>query len=249
LGTAATYQADGRALEDHMSMNITTATETETTTLRSGEEMNTACGSYTSRPAAQTAPPLGSALSASQAGDTVNAEQPDKALRLLINSDSALINSRNDVIGPWDDFWHPVTGRYYRDRALCNRCGRRFDDVETVYITRYPTIEPGYTQACPYPLCEPCAGTLRLLLTMPRTCAFCGRSICFACNSSYRQRFCCKLCAIREANGKVSAKRAARRAKLICHGCGDAFAPARADARYHSNACRQRAYRQRKAAP
>jgi hypothetical protein len=31
--------------------------------------------------------------------------------------------------------------------------------------------------------------------------------------------------------------------------CGELFTPSRSDARYHSNACRQRAYRKRKLGP
>jgi hypothetical protein len=56
LGTAATYQADGRALEDHMSMNITTI---DTRSTAASGEMNTASEGYTSAPGAQH---LGTAL-------------------------------------------------------------------------------------------------------------------------------------------------------------------------------------------
>jgi hypothetical protein len=32
---------------------------------------------------------------------------------------------------------------------------------------------------------------------------------------------------------------------FVCEGCGEDFVPTRADARYHTGACRQKAYRNR----
>ena len=81
------------------------------------------------------------------------------------------------------------------------------------------------------------------------SCKNCGRPV-------YRQRdrwrrftFCCERCAqttfVGIANTAAKAWRAkARGSSRPCKQCSKPFKPARTDARYCSNACRQRAYRQ-----
>lgn len=44
-------------------------------------------------------------------------------------------------------------------------------------------------------------------------------------------------------------RRAAKRAKIECAQCGEEFTPNRTDAKFCSNACRQRAHRQRRSKP
>lgn len=44
---------------------------------------------------------------------------------------------------------------------------------------------------------------------------------------------------------RLRATRRALRPKVSCEGCGVPFRPARADQRFHSSACKQRAYRSR----
>jgi hypothetical protein len=50
------------------------------------------------------------------------------------------------------------------------------------------------------------------------------------------------------AEEKRKAKRRVKHTKRRCEECGTPFLPARADARFHSAACKQRAYRRRLAA-
>jgi hypothetical protein len=70
-------------------------------------------------------------------------------------------------------------------------------------------------------------------------CRSCGRSV-FGFPASLR-RACCEQCRQRMI-------RARRRVPLTCQcdGCGSDFTPTRKDARFCSNACRQRAYRWRR---
>jgi hypothetical protein len=158
-----------------------------------------------------------------------------------------MFSTRNETLGPWDDFRHPVTGRWYRDRARCFQCQRRFDDAETIYIAKRP-MEPRHPVWHPYPHCEGCAGSLgRRSFSAPVPCAFCARTIRIASNWRCSRPVCCDLCASRAINRLAKAARAERRAKLICISCGQPFTPKRAGAKHCSSRCRQKAYRQRKA--
>lgn len=58
---------------------------------------------------------------------------------------------------------------------------------------------------------------------------------------------CSERCRDRLRSARRAAAAAEERAGRTCEACGDPFTPRRADARYCSNACRQDAYRQRKA--
>jgi len=81
---------------------------------------------------------------------------------------------------------------------------------------------------------------------MPRPCGGCGRNVYYE-RRSYFQRltFCCEDChRVARAAANREARRQAR-GKRACKGCGKSFEPARTDAKFCSNACRQRAYRQR----
>lgn len=59
----------------------------------------------------------------------------------------------------------------------------------------------------------------------------------------------CYRCAADADNERQRDRRRQARAGRPCDGCGQPFTPPRADGRYCSPACRQRAYRRRQAAP
>lgn len=52
-------------------------------------------------------------------------------------------------------------------------------------------------------------------------------------------------CGNRGYQKELKQRRLEKRKDLVCKGCGKTFTPKRVDASYCSNACRQRAYRQR----
>jgi hypothetical protein len=63
----------------------------------------------------------------------------------------------------------------------------------------------------------------------------------------YRLRWAgyCSRCADEAERARLRDLRLASRAATVCARCGTAFTPLRADARYCSSPCRQRAYRMR----
>ena len=56
-----------------------------------------------------------------------------------------------------------------------------------------------------------------------------------------------QICGHKMLNLRKSLKKRAERGTYTCACCGEQFLPIRADARYCSNGCRQKGYRQRKA--
>jgi hypothetical protein len=82
-----------------------------------------------------------------------------------------------------------------------------------------------------------------------RPCGYCARPVGWYDDQARRRRtlyYCCNRCRGRAYNQLQKARRSAAR-HLTCATCKTTFTPARADGRYCSPACRQRAYRQRRA--
>jgi hypothetical protein len=73
-------------------------------------------------------------------------------------------------------------------------------------------------------------------------CGWCGRPVRGGI-PSYSLRFCCDDC----VHEDEKARRRVVHEPRACTECGQLFTPARADAEYHSAACKQRAYRRRRA--
>ena len=135
----------------------------------------------------------------------------------------------------------------------CARCDRRLGrgapiwrlfwlgQQSVVCFTCAPTSGP----------CEPLPG---LVLPGPnispeRPCEFCGRRVTIVNDPRPRRRhvFCSKRCTWRAANRQTKALRAEARQSRTCETCGRPFVPRRADAKRCSPACRQAAYRRRRA--
>ena len=143
--------------------------------------------------------------------------------------------------------------RSWRTAEVCCECGRDIAPGEV--IARIYQVQVGGllgTTRRLMVLCEDCARAYRgRYFQEERTCAFCGRVVWrgrYWARRYKRRVFCCERCQWSYYNARQVASRAKDRAGAECVVCGQPFEPARAGALYCSDACRQRAYRQRKAA-
>ena len=76
-------------------------------------------------------------------------------------------------------------------------------------------------------------------------CEYCRKVIY---TQTRNRKYCSfQTCGHKMLNLRKSLKKRVERGKYTCACCGEQFLPIRADARYCSNACRQKDYRQRKA--
>lgn len=76
-------------------------------------------------------------------------------------------------------------------------------------------------------------------------CEYCRKVIY---TQTRNRKYCSfQTCGHKMLNLRKSFKKRVERGKYTCACCGEQFLPIRADARYCSNACRQKDYRQRKA--
>ena len=74
-------------------------------------------------------------------------------------------------------------------------------------------------------------------------CGGCGRVFY---TTIYTKKYCHSYWCGNQANNRRQREcRQMRRQDLVCQCCGEKFTPKRADARYCSNACRQKVYRKR----
>ena len=119
--------------------------------------------------------------------------------------------------------------------TMCEGCGRKFRQPTP------PLTVNGVSVAMP-------PDTRRWL---EAECEECGRPVVFGLMRRHRRFFCSRCCAnkhnVRPHNARRAERRAAAREGLTCAVCDTTFNPSRSDARYCSAACRQRAYRLRKA--
>ena len=132
----------------------------------------------------------------------------------------------------------------------CGLCGEELTGVitrlERWYIGRTLSGPPG-----PVPICSTCFERKRGYLADPWTyrgspepCEACGRSVVSNHRLERQYVYCSERCARRIYNLHRSEKRARARPST-CTACSEQMSPSRSDARYCSNACRQRAYRKR----
>jgi hypothetical protein len=134
----------------------------------------------------------------------------------------------------------------------CGVCGRLLTSQETVWRIRLPAgTSPGSGRSA-YLIASVCAGCLpggnasRWARIPPRRCEGCGRGVIDCCRSGWRRiTACCERC----RRWAQSRRRVTPRREIACALCGETFWPSRADAQYHSAACRQKAYRARKRLP
>lgn len=163
----------------------------------------------------------------------------------------------------------PRDGRDYA-RCKCFKCERDMTGGEPVWRIR--VRRPGVT-VMGWPrakvsieyFCEACTSAraywqrLRLqddelYVHSVVACSFCKRPMHDAvfrrCGFQIRRYHCCRRCEISDTNARVNEAARARRAEARgpsrqCDVCGEVFEPKRADARFCSGPCRQKAYRRR----
>ena len=156
-------------------------------------------------------------------------------------TDGVTIDKRNARAALYSARFHAV-----RRGELCEECGRKIEPQETVYhVKRGAHRRLGYSRRLTI-LCGDCAGD-KLRDGWARPCEYCGRGVVRARGLTGRHVFCCRRCAWSYYNERAKRRRAKAREGKVCPVCGATFTPARKDAVYCSNACRQRGYRARKA--
>lgn len=95
-------------------------------------------------------------------------------------------------------------------------------------------------------LCQPCADATEVLVYGSRSCTWCDRAVSYGGTNAHPVSYCTRACEIAARTGRRRLARQLARQRR-CETCGDAFTAPRQDACYCSPACRQRAYRQRRA--
>jgi hypothetical protein len=150
--------------------------------------------------------------------------------------------------------WHAKANEACKDRRRkiysaaktgrqCARCGHEFTPDEPVWRRR---LSFGSTRWAMAPLCERCRTDRQYLEAAP--CEGCGRPVHNEMGFRPRRRtFCCEDCDKAAVAKAARERRSDARGTRQCDSCGETFEPSRTDARYCSNACRQRAHRRRTA--
>jgi hypothetical protein len=140
----------------------------------------------------------------------------------------------------------------FKRSGHCTRCGEPFPAGAVLHMVREPRVvwrvliqnELGLTQPETVPVCRYCLESNEPGPDVRETpCVGCGATLRHS--PAWPVRACSARCAQR---ARRAAKRAAKRLDLAprtCAVCGGPFYPARADAVSCSDACRQRAYRER----
>jgi hypothetical protein len=152
---------------------------------------------------------------------------------------------------------HMISERLHKLRdaahtcANCAGCGHTFEPDEPVWRVRVRT-GAGYSGGCSMiiaPFCQQCLKPDWAPAVSSGRCEGCGR---MAHNTEgYRDHIycsgvCAKQCEARRHSAIARQQRAeARGPTRICGQCGGRFEPRRADARFCSGVCKQRAYRKR----
>jgi hypothetical protein len=134
---------------------------------------------------------------------------------------------------------------------MCGGCGHKLRDGEPVWRYQKKTA-PGmfggwYSALAPF--CAKC----RLdhwEVYESRECATCGRPVHNTDRRGRRWVFCCDQCRAQHQSSRQAAVARERRAEARdvsrpCLECGEHFEPRRADSKYCSPACKQKAYRKR----
>jgi hypothetical protein len=123
--------------------------------------------------------------------------------------------------------------------ATCGACGHPLAPDAPVWLARLSVSRDG--RQVPVGAC--CRGRLS---GRPEPCVGCGRAVHYPYSTRARSyAYCSDRCRWQIANRRRQALRQLGRQDRICATCAQPFTPPRADGRYCSHACRQRAYRQR----
>jgi hypothetical protein len=144
---------------------------------------------------------------------------------------------------------------FYGKAGLCQYCGTRFASDQTVVIVR---DYDGGPDECPWhdwcAVCVGCAHPDDLAAAWRKTtCKGCGQPMLVphrVARMNIRTGACdataVSTCSTRCEQRYRRRLRRQAKSSLVCTVCNAAFRPARADAKFCSNACRQWAYRRRR---
>jgi hypothetical protein len=132
--------------------------------------------------------------------------------------------------------------------SQCASCGRALSAGAPIWRQDL-SLGPGifgrwrYTVA---PVCEQCCSEYTDF-RLPCPCEGCGRPVHQQADARFRYHlFCCEKCEQAARATAARQRRSDARGTRSCETCGETFEPTRADSRFCSSACRQRAYRNRK---
>ena len=143
--------------------------------------------------------------------------------------------------------------RVYEKRAgHCTRCAQTFAERATRFMVTEDVVwrwidadTQLFHQAECVSVCESCLTPKEGATTWHmRACPGCQQPLALAPCHDWPRAACSSRCTQRARRARKHATRLA-----FCQQCGLGFRPTRTDSRYHSRACRQRAYRQRHSQP
>jgi hypothetical protein len=129
----------------------------------------------------------------------------------------------------------------------CGLCDETFAESAVIYRRSvvYPPSGGVFAWATVVaPACETCASLDHIPYLEPVPCQGCGRLVCN--ETSYRDRrriTCSERCATKALYAEYRHRRAEARGTRVCPICNETFEPPRADAKFCSSPCRQKAYR------
>lgn len=172
------------------------------------------------------------------------------------SSQQGVFPSRNAQLKAWQEVQRRISTAQH-DCSICARCGSAIAEGQPVWwertsytVSAWGPIRGGrrLTFAPWCAACHQTTGIPERCYVGPRPCHGCGRDVTDVHLPHWvrwRQRpVCSRRCVTRYQLAERKAARP-RPASPVCAGCGETFTPPRADGRYCSPACRQRAYRKR----
>jgi len=163
----------------------------------------------------------------------------------------------NEMLGVTDDDDASAAERRAIRRAIrnaqetatcCANCQRGLGPDEPVWRTSISMGRSffGGWRTTVAPVCGECRWDSRNYGS-PSPCEGCGRPVYNERNSRVRfLTFCCERCRRRAQAAWACEQRRRARSTRRCEMCGETFELTRTDAKFCSDACRQRAYRQRR---
>ena len=134
---------------------------------------------------------------------------------------------------------------YFKRAGHCARCAQPFGDRTTAYMAAeiFVVRESAGAAVRRREIAFVCAGCVTPGEAAEATVA----NVCEGCGQLMQSPVAVAICSDRCAQRARRARRR-REGRQVCAGCGKAFVPGRAGARFCENACRQSAYRRWKAA-
>jgi hypothetical protein len=130
-----------------------------------------------------------------------------------------------------------------RRGKTCGCCGRTLNADEPIWRKQFSRCFCGGLSFIA-PICQQCGRRGLYLSVSHGPCENCGRLVHETQYRRRRHHYCCEDCRKQHEHALVRRRRAeARGPSRPCTECGEHFAPTRADARFCSARCKQKAWR------